>query len=144
MIYPLCFGRMVIRQYRYQLTLKVKGHYRKIKMTNAHAFDNNSVSDQNAIYLVNVVHVNEGHQDLAIDILKKTVEYVAKKYPAFKWSRLMKSTDGKTVINQAQWTNKDQFESLFNDDQFLALYSRLKETGTWEYHLYNVAEYITP
>lgn len=113
-------------------------------MTNAHAFDNNSVSDQNAIYLVNVVHVNEGHQDLAIDILKKTVEYVAKKYPAFKWSRLMKSTDGKTVINQAQWTNKDQFESLFNDDQFLALYSRLKETGTWEYHLYNVAEYITP
>ncbi len=55
----------------------------------------------------------------------------------------MRSTDGKTVINQAQWSDRSQFESLFTDAEFLSRYSRLKETGTWEYHLYNVAEYIT-
>ncbi|KEZ74382.1 antibiotic biosynthesis monooxygenase [Pseudomonas syringae] len=107
-------------------------------------FDAQSVTDDNAVYLINVVQVNEGAQDLAIQILEETVSYVARTYSAFKWSRLMKSTDGKTVINQAQWSDRSQFESLFTDAEFLSRYSRLKETGTWEYHLYNVAEYITP
>ncbi|KPC58343.1 MULTISPECIES: antibiotic biosynthesis monooxygenase [Pseudomonas] len=107
-------------------------------------FDAHSVTDDKAVYLINVVQVNEGAQDLAIEILEETVSYVARTYSAFKWSRLMKSTDGKTVINQAQWSDRSQFESLFTDEEFLSRYSRLKETGTWEYHLYNVAEYITP
>ncbi|RMS54605.1 hypothetical protein ALP64_202719 [Pseudomonas syringae pv. actinidiae] len=107
-------------------------------------FDAQSVTDDNAVYLVNVVHVNENFQDAAIEILEETVNYVARTYSAFKWSRLMKSTDGKTVINQAQWSDRSQFESLFTDNEFLSRYSRLKEIGTWEYHLYSVAEYITP
>ncbi|KMY04790.1 antibiotic biosynthesis monooxygenase [Pseudomonas syringae KCTC 12500] len=107
-------------------------------------FDAQSVTDDNAVYLINVVQVNEGAQDLAIQILEETVSYVARTYSAFKWSRLMRSIDGKTVINQAQWSDRSQFESLFTDAEFLLRYSRLKETGTWEYHLYNVAEYITP
>ncbi|ALD96750.1 antibiotic biosynthesis monooxygenase [Pseudomonas syringae UMAF0158] len=107
-------------------------------------FDAHSVTDDKAVYLINVVQVNEGAQNLAIEILEETVSYVARTYSAFKWSRLMKSTDGKTVINQAQWSDRSQFESLFTDKEFLSRYSRLKETGTWEYHLYNVAEYITP
>ncbi|HJH21739.1 antibiotic biosynthesis monooxygenase [Pseudomonas lactis] len=107
-------------------------------------FDPQSVSDDTAIYLVNVVHVEEGAQDLAVEILEDTVNYVARTYSAFQWSRLMKSTDGKTVINQAQWSDRGQFESLFIDEEFLSRYSRLKETGTWEYHLYTVATYITP
>ncbi|AAZ36285.1 hypothetical protein ALP26_01736 [Pseudomonas savastanoi pv. glycinea] len=107
-------------------------------------FDAHSVTDDKAVYLINVVQVNEGAQNLAIEILEETVSYVARTYSAFKWSRLMKSTDGKTVINQAQWSDRSQFESLFIDKEFLLRYSRLKETGTWEYHLYNVAEYITP
>ena len=107
-------------------------------------FDPQSVSDDTAIYLVNVVHVEEGAQDLAVEILEDTVNYVARTYSAFQWSRLMKSTDGKTVINQAQWSDRGQFESLFIDEEFLSRYSRLKETGTWEYHLYTVAAYITP
>ena len=113
-------------------------------MSGSSYFDSNSIDDKDAIYLVNIVHVNEGYQDLAIEILKDTVEYVAENYGAFRWSRLMKSTDGKTVINQAQWTNRDEFESLFNDQEFLSRYTKLHETGKWEYHLYNVAEYITP
>ncbi len=107
-------------------------------------FDAQSVTDDNAVYLVNVVHVNENFQGAAIEILEETVNYVARTYSAFKWSRLMKSTDGKTVINQAQWSDRSQFESLFTDNEFLSRYSRLKEIGTWEYHLYSVAEYITP
>lgn len=113
-------------------------------MTNTNNFDNNSIPDTNAIYLVNIVHVNEGAQELAVAILKDTVEYVAQNYSSFKWSRLMKSIDGKTVINQAQWEDRAEFESLFQDQHFLSLYSKLKECGTWEYHLYTVAEYITP
>ena len=90
-------------------------------------FDPQSVSDDTAIYLVNVVHVEEGAQDLAVEILEDTVNYVARTYSAFQWSRLMKSTDGKTVINQAQWSDRGQFESLFIDEEFLSRYSRLKE-----------------
>lgn len=107
-------------------------------------FDANSTSDDTAIYLVNVVHVEEGKQALAIAILKDTVDYVASTYSAFQWSRLMQSIDGKTVINQAQWSDQAQFESLFNDEEFLSRYSQLKDVGTWEYHLYTVQEYITP
>ncbi|SDX56409.1 Antibiotic biosynthesis monooxygenase [Pseudomonas syringae] len=107
-------------------------------------FDARSVTDDKAIYLINVVQVNEGAQDLAIEILEEAVSYVARTYSAFQWSRLMKSTDGKTVINQAQWSDQKQFESLFQDEEFLSRYRRLEEAGTWEYHLYGVAEYITP
>ncbi len=103
-------------------------------------FDAHSVTDDKAVYLINVVQVNEGAQNLAIEILEETVSYVARTYSAFKWSRLMKSTDGKTVINQAQWSDRSQFELLFIDKEFLLRYSRLKETGTWEYHLYGNSE----
>ncbi|MCQ9390549.1 antibiotic biosynthesis monooxygenase [Pseudomonas viridiflava] len=113
-------------------------------MNIAATFDTNSTSDEHAVYLVNVVHVEEGKQALAVAILKDTVDYVARTYSAFQWSRLMQSLDGKTVINQAQWSDQAQFESLFNDQEFLSRYSKLKETGTWEYHLYSVKEYITP
>ncbi|TNL09706.1 antibiotic biosynthesis monooxygenase [Kosakonia cowanii] len=107
-------------------------------------FDKNSCSDDEAVYLINVVHVEDGLQDLAISILKDAVEYVSKNYSSFKWSRLMKSLDGKTVINQAQWGDRAEFESIFEDQNFLSLYSQLKKAGTWEYHVYTVAEYITP
>ncbi|WP_167012402.1 antibiotic biosynthesis monooxygenase family protein [Candidatus Pantoea multigeneris] len=111
-------------------------------MSNLTSFDNQSINDADAIYLVNVVQVNEGLQDRAIAILKDTVEYVSENYPAFRWSRLLKSVDGKTVINQAQWSSRSAFEKLFSDEDFLSRYSQLKETGTWEYHLYKVDEYI--
>ncbi|QPL46925.1 antibiotic biosynthesis monooxygenase [Halomonas sp. A40-4] len=98
----------------------------------------------NDIFLVNVVHVEPGKQDAALEILRSAVEYVARTYSCFKWSRLFKSIDGKTVINQAQWSSKEEFESLFEDSEFLSRYSRLKETGTWEFHLYNVTDFIPP
>lgn len=95
-----------------------------------------------AIYLVNVVHVDEGQQDAALDILRSAVGYVARTYPSFAWSRLLKSIDGKTVINQALWHNQAEFESLFEDDEFNSRYLRLKETGSWEFHLYRVTDDI--
>ncbi|AYZ65620.1 antibiotic biosynthesis monooxygenase [Burkholderia multivorans] len=96
------------------------------------------------VVLVNVVHVFEGKQDAALDVLRVTVNYVARTYPAFQWSRLYKSVDGKTVINQAKWTSKAEFDQLFTDPEFLSRYNGLKETGTWEYHLYQVTDLITP
>lgn len=96
----------------------------------------------NDIFLVNVVHVEPGKQDAALEILRSAVGYVARTYPCFKWSRLFKSIDGQTVINQAQWSSREEFESLFEDSEFLSRYSRLKETGTWEFHLYNVTDFI--
>ncbi|KVM48308.1 antibiotic biosynthesis monooxygenase [Burkholderia ubonensis] len=96
------------------------------------------------VVLVNVVHVFDGKQDAALDVLRVTVNYVARTYPAFQWSRLYKSVDGKTVINQAKWTSKAEFDQLFTDPEFLSRYNGLKETGTWEYHLYQVTDLITP
>ncbi|CAB3751387.1 antibiotic biosynthesis monooxygenase [Burkholderia sp. MSh2] len=96
------------------------------------------------IVLVNVVHVFDGKQDAALDVLRDTVNYVARTYPAFLWSRLYKSVDGKTVINQAKWTSKAAFDQLFTDPEFLSRYNGLKETGTWEFHLYQVTDLITP
>lgn len=96
------------------------------------------------VVLVNVVHVHEGRQDDALNVLRDTVTYVARTYPAFQWSRLYKSVDGKTVINQAKWTSKAAFDRLFTDPEFLSRYNGLKETGTWEYHLYENTDLITP
>ncbi|WP_431819847.1 antibiotic biosynthesis monooxygenase [Burkholderia sp. F1] len=96
------------------------------------------------VVLVNVVHVFDGKQDAALDVLRVTVNYVARTYPDFQWSRLYKSVDGKTVINQAKWTSKAAFDTLFTDPEFLSRYNGLKETGTWEYHLYQVTDLITP
>ncbi|WP_199154438.1 antibiotic biosynthesis monooxygenase [Chromobacterium sp. ASV23] len=94
------------------------------------------------VFLVNVVHVNEGKQDLALDVLRETVTYVAQHYPSFEWSHLYKSVDGKTVINQAKWLSQAEFETLFQDGEFLSRYNKLKEAGIWEYHLYQVTDHI--
>jgi hypothetical protein len=105
-------------------------------------FAKHSVAESQAIYLVNVVHVDEGQQDAALEILRSAVTYVARTYPSFAWSRLLKSIDGKTVINQAMWHDQAEFESLFEDCEFNSRYLRLKETGSWEFHLYRVTDYI--
>ncbi|MCU1751223.1 antibiotic biosynthesis monooxygenase family protein [Pseudomonas sp. 6D_7.1_Bac1] len=111
-------------------------------MNNLTEFEAPTPDESDAIFLVNVVHVFEGQQDAALDVLRSAVSYVAQAYPSFQWSRLFKSIDGKTVINQAQWSSKEDFDSLFCDEQFLSRYNRLKETGTWEFHLYKVNDYI--
>lgn len=111
-------------------------------MTQIEQFQAPKPDEDQAIFLVNVVHVNAGQQDAALEVLRDTVHYVAQTYPAFTWSRLYKSLDGKTVINQAQWSSKDAFDSLFQDEAFLSRYSGLKETGTWEFHLYQVTDFI--
>lgn len=98
--------------------------------------------EQDAIYLVNVVHVDEGKQQAALEVLRSAVGYVARTYPSFEWSRLYQSIDGKTVINQALWRNQEEFESLFQDEEFNRRYLRLKDTGSWEFHLYRVTDYI--
>ncbi|MCB2252615.1 antibiotic biosynthesis monooxygenase [Pseudomonas chlororaphis] len=111
-------------------------------MSNLTEFEAPNAAESEAIFLVNVVHVFDGQQDAALDVLRSAVTYVAQHYPSFQWSRLFKSIDGKTVINQAQWSSKEEFDSLFSDEQFMSRYSRLKETGTWEFHLYKVNDYI--
>ncbi|HDS1754481.1 antibiotic biosynthesis monooxygenase [Pseudomonas sp. M5] len=111
-------------------------------MTQFPAFPAPDNNEQSAIFLINVVHVEEGKQDAALAVLQEAVGYVSRTYPSFQWSRLYKSVDGKTVINQAQWKSRAEFESLFEDQQFLDRYLKLKETGTWEYHLYQVSDYI--
>ncbi|MFP3496494.1 antibiotic biosynthesis monooxygenase [Pseudomonas sp. SIMBA_059] len=111
-------------------------------MTQIEQFQAPQPDENQAIFLVNVVHVNPGQQDAALAVLRDTVQYVAQTYPAFQWSRLYKSLDGKTVINQAQWTSKDAFDSLFQDESFMSRYSGLKDTGTWEFHLYQVSDFI--
>ena len=111
-------------------------------MTQIEKFQAPQAGEDQAIFLVNVVHVNPGQQDAALAVLRDTVQYVARTYPAFEWSRLYKSIDGKTVINQAQWTSQDAFDSLFHDEEFLSRYNGLKNTGTWEFHLYHVSDYI--
>lgn len=111
-------------------------------MTQIEQFQAPQSGEDQAIFLVNVVHVNPGQQDAALAVLRETVQYVAQTYPAFQWSRLYKSLDGKTVINQAQWSSKDAFDSLFQDESFMSRYSGLKDTGTWEFHLYQVSDFI--
>ncbi|NUT85151.1 antibiotic biosynthesis monooxygenase [Pseudomonas corrugata] len=111
-------------------------------MTQIEQFQAPQSGEDQAIFLVNVVHVNPGQQDAALAVLRDTVQYVAQTYPAFQWSRLYKSLDGKTVINQAQWTSKEAFDSLFQDESFMSRYSGLKDTGTWEFHLYQVSDFI--
>jgi hypothetical protein len=103
-----------------------------------------STDDSPQVVLVNVVHVFEGKQNEALEVLRVTVSYVARTYPAFLWSRLYKSFDGKTVINQAMWKSKSEFDKLFLDPEFLSRYNGLKATGTWEFHLYDVTDIITP
>ncbi|MEI2387387.1 antibiotic biosynthesis monooxygenase [Breoghania sp. JC706] len=96
------------------------------------------------VVLVNVVQVEPGRQDLALDVLRDTVRYVARSYETFCWSRLYRSLDGATVINQALWKSRDEFETLFSDEEFLKRYNGLREAGTWEYHLYELSDLILP
>lgn len=102
-----------------------------------------NMDDSSEIVLINVVQVDEGKQADALDVLRTAVTYVAQNYPGFQWSRLYKSVDGKTVVNQAKWHSKQEFDSLFEDPEFLARYNKLKETGHWEFHLYQVTDLIT-
>jgi hypothetical protein len=103
-----------------------------------------TVGGNGEIFLVNVVHVNDGMQEQALEVLRRTVDYVARTYQSFRWSRLYRSLDGKVVINQALWTSREEFESIFNDSHFLERYNGLRETGTWEFHVYEVSDIILP
>lgn len=96
------------------------------------------------VVLVNVVHAEPDRQELALEVLRDTVRYVANAYETFCWSRLYRSLDGQTVINQALWKSREEFETLFSDEEFLRRYNGLKEAGTWEYHLYEVTDLIVP
>jgi hypothetical protein len=111
---------------------------------NSLVHQSNPIDSDKKIVLINVVKVDVGKQDAALAVLREAVTYVSRTYECFEWSRLYKSIDGETVVNQAQWTSKEEFESLFDDPEFLSRYNKLKETGTWEFHLYQLSDLIVP
>ncbi|USQ95224.1 antibiotic biosynthesis monooxygenase [Caulobacter sp. RL271] len=93
------------------------------------------------VFIVNVIHAQEGRQDEAFAIIQDVVRLASGK-PGFLWSNLAKSTDGLTVVNIEAIADEGNVGEFFSDPVFVEKFRRLDEVSTSEFHTYRVTDLI--
>jgi quinol monooxygenase YgiN len=97
-------------------------------------------ADGGLITFVNVFSCDPQNQQALLDTLRKETEDVVSKIDGFVSATLHMSTDGRRVLNYAQWTNLDAFNAMMagaqGKEMILAVH---KYTQSIDIHLYDVA-----
>lgn len=96
-------------------------------------------ADNGLVTFVNVFTCEPDDQQAMLDTLRKETEDVVSKLDGFVSASLHLSTDGRRVINYAQWTNLDAFNAMMASEQgrdmILAVHKYAKAL---DIHLYDV------
>lgn len=72
-------------------------------------------ADSELFTLINVFNVNPDKQQELVDLLIEATEQSMKHIPGFVSANIHKSSDGKKVVNYAQWQSRDHFEKMLSN-----------------------------
>ena|ERR1700738_4284189 len=95
---------------------------------------------QSILTLINVFTVDPEHQQDVVDSLVKVTQDIMRTLPGYISANVHKSTDGKRVINYAQWRSQADFDAMFRNPEVQA---HMQEVGRFavqvDPHFYEIA-----
>jgi uncharacterized protein YciI len=96
-----------------------------------------------SVLLVNVATTDDAARSVAA--LASAVEHVSTTADGFRGSRLLTSLDGDAIVNFAAWADRERFDAIFQDPEFMRRYEDFAKTTTGaKYRLYRTSRVITP
>lgn len=96
-----------------------------------------------SVLLINVATTDDAAASVAA--LASAVEHVSVTADGFRGSRLLTSLDGDAIVNFAAWTDRERFDAIFQDPEFMRRYEAFAKTTTGaKYRLYRTSRVITP
>ncbi|MYS44362.1 hypothetical protein GTY23_24645 [Streptomyces sp. SID5998] len=96
-----------------------------------------------SVLLINVATTE--NTDASVSALASAVEHVSATAEGFRGSRLLTSVDGDAIVNLAAWTDRQRFDAIFEDPEFMRRYQAFAGTTTGaKYRLYRTSRVITP
>jgi heme-degrading monooxygenase HmoA len=90
--------------------------------------------------LINVFTVEPEDQQKLVDMLIEATEKTMKNIEGFVSANIHKSTDGKRVVNYAQWQSAEAFQAMVKDPRAREHMKPIMEIATADFHLYEVAD----
>ncbi|MHA7243615.1 antibiotic biosynthesis monooxygenase family protein [Paeniglutamicibacter antarcticus] len=72
-------------------------------------------TDDSMMTLVNVFSVAPEHQQELVDVLVEATDGVMQNMPGFISANIHRSTDGRHVVNYAQWQSRAHFDAMRED-----------------------------
>jgi heme-degrading monooxygenase HmoA len=87
---------------------------------------------------INVLSVEPKNQPRVVELLSLASDVLAKNQPGFISANVHRGLDGTKVVNYVQWRSKQDFESVFNNTDFMQLYSQIKELARPEPNAYEI------
>jgi quinol monooxygenase YgiN len=102
-------------------------------------------SDSGLITFVNVFSCDPDNQQALLATLRRETEDVVGKLDGFVSANFHLSTDGRRVLNYAQWTHLDAFNAMMASEQGRQMILAVHEyTQSIDIHLYEItAQYET-
>jgi quinol monooxygenase YgiN len=97
-------------------------------------------ADSGLITFINVFSCDPEHQQALLAALRKETEEVVAGLDGFVSANFHLSTDGRRVLNYAQWTHLDAFNAMMASEQGRAMILAVHEyTQSIDIHMYEVA-----
>ena len=93
--------------------------------------------DNSLTTVIIIFTVKPEQQQELIEVIKEFLETV-QTLPGFVSASLHKSIDGVKVVNYAQWSSMDDFESFINNQEVKAKASKLFEFDSPDSHVYEI------
>ena len=93
--------------------------------------------DNSLTTVIIIFTVKPEQQQELINTIKEFLETV-KTLPGFVSASLHKSIDGVKIVNYAQWSSRDDFESFINNQEVKAKASKLFEFDSPDSHVYEI------
>lgn len=93
--------------------------------------------DNSLTTVIIIFTVKSEQQQELLGVIKEFLETV-KTLPGFVSASLHKSIDGVKIVNYAQWSSRDDFESFINNQEVKAKASKLFEFDPPDSHVYEI------
>jgi len=87
---------------------------------------------------INVISVEPKNQARVVELLSRASDILGKTQSGFISANIHRGLDGTKVVNYVQWCSKDAFQSVFDNKEFIRLYSQIKELGHPEPNTYEI------
>ena len=91
---------------------------------------------------INVISVEPKNQARVVELLSQASDVLGKTQAGFISANVHRGLDGTKVLNYVQWRSKDAFQSVFNNKEFMRLYSQIKELGHPEPITYEIVHAV--
>jgi hypothetical protein len=95
--------------------------------------------DNGVVTLVNVLSVDSENQQELIDLLIAGTKNVFRHQPGYISTAILRSTDGKTVANFAQYRSAEDFQAILQNPEAQQHVAKALKIAVPEFHLYEVS-----